>query len=263
MTATAKIVKYQVSDVARSRWLVAYTAFFFLVSDALMRFAGSGAKALLSLMNVVLFVIPLVTAVFGTVYLYNAREFTELLLAQPVSRRQLFAGLYLGLTLPLAVGFAAGAGLPIAIHGLDDPALRGTAAAVLGTGVAVTAVFTALAFVISVRTENRLKGLGVAIALWLLFSVVYDGLVLVGVAMFSDFPLEQPMLVLTIVNPIDLARVLLLLRFDVAALLGYTGAVFERFFGGTTGSAVAGAALAAWIGVPVALALRAFRRKDF
>jgi Cu-processing system permease protein len=60
----------------------------------LLRF-GSGEKALLSLVNVVLFVTPLVTLVFATVYQYNAREFIELLLAQPVKRRQLFGGLFL------------------------------------------------------------------------------------------------------------------------------------------------------------------------
>jgi Cu-processing system permease protein len=259
----AKVVKYELSDVVRSRWLLAYGLFFLLAADALLRFSGSSAKALLSLMNVVLFVIPLVTVVFGTVYLYNAREFTELLLAQPVSRRQLFAGLYLGLTVPLSLGFLAGVGLPFAVHGLDDPAHRGTLAALLVAGVALTFVFTAIAFLIAVRAEDRLKGLGMAIGLWLLFAVAYDGLVLVAAAVFADYPIERPMLVLMLANPVDLARVLLLLQFDVSALMGYTGAVFQRFFDGAAGVAVAAAALALWVAAPLLLGARAFRRKDF
>jgi len=92
---------------------------------------------------------------------------------------------------------------------------------------------------------------------------VYDGLVLIGVALFADYPLERPMLVLTFANPIDLGRVLLLLRLDVAALMGYTGAVFQRFFGGSFGTAAAGLALVVWIAAPVALGARSFARKDF
>jgi Cu-processing system permease protein len=93
--------------------------------------------------------------------------------------------------------------------------------------------------------------------------VLYDGLVLVVVAGFSDWPLETPMLVLSLLNPVDLARVLLLLTFDVAALMGYTGAVFERFFGGALGAASALAALVLWTALPFLAGLRGFMRKDF
>jgi Cu-processing system permease protein len=258
---TAKVVKYELSNVARSRWLLAYALFFLVVTDALVRFGGGEGKALLGLVNVVLLVVPLVGLVFGTTYLYDARDFTELLLAQPVGRAQLFAGLLLGLAVPLALAFALGAGVPFLVHGV--PAGHGgTLLALLATGVALTFVFVALAFLVAVRADDKVKGLGVAIGLWLVLALLYDGAVLLMVAMLADYPIERPMLGLMLANPVDLARVLLLLRFDVAALMGYTGAVFASFFGGP-GAAVAAAALAAWIAVPIALGMRAFRRKDF
>ena len=247
-----KVLRYELSNVARSRWLLGYAAFFLLATDALLRFGGGGPKALLSLVNVVLFVIPLVGLVFGTTYLHAAREFTEVLLAQPVSRGQLFAALWLGLALPFAW------------HGLgDDPAALATLLTLGGVGVALTAVFVALAFLIAVRSDDRVKGLGVAVGLWLALGLLYDGLVLLLVAMFADYPIERPVLALMLANPIDLGRVLLLTRFDSGALLGYTGAVFARFFQGAGGTAVAATALALWIAVPVALGRRAFLRKDF
>lgn len=263
MSTTAKIARYELRDVARSRWLIGYAAFFLLVTDVLLRFSDSGTKALLSLMSVVLFIVPLVSAVFGTIYLYHAREFTELMLAQPVTRRQMFAGLYLGLAVPLATAFVAGTAVPFAVHGLDDPALRGTLAAMLASGVALTGVFVAIAMVISVVADDKVKGLGAAIAVWLAFAVLYDGVVMLLVTAFADYPLERPMLALMMANPVDLARVALLLRFDVAALLGYTGAVFSRFFAGATGFAVVGGVLALWIAVPLAIGARRFRRRDF
>lgn len=71
------------------------------------------------------------------------------------------------------------------------------------------------------------------------------------------------MLVLMILNPVDLARLALLLQFDVSALMGYTGAVFRSFFGSTGGLLVSLAALLAWLAGPVLLGARRFETKDF
>ncbi len=265
MSSAAKVLKYQLQDVARSRWIMGYALLLFLVTEALFRFGGGGERVVLSLMNVVLIFVPLVSLVFGTLYLYNAREFTELLLAQPVSRRALFAGLYGGLALPLVAGFGVGVGIPWLLNGAggEDAGSAGPALFLLGVGLLLTLAFTALAFLVAVRFEDRARGLGAALLIWLLSTVVYDGLVLLVVALFGDYPLETPLLVLTLLNPSDLGRVLLLLNLDVAALMGYTGAVFSRFFGGSLGIAVSAGALLLWVALPLALALRRFRRKDF
>jgi Cu-processing system permease protein len=263
MRLTLKLVRYQARDVARSRWLLAYAGFFVLATDALLRFGNDGARALLSLANVVLFVVPLVGLAFGTTYLHDAREFTELLLAQPVRRSQLFAGLSLGLALPLAGALVLGVALPFVWHGLPDASARATLAVLLGCGVALTAIFVALAFLIAVRADDKVRALGAAVGVWLGMALVYDALVVVAVATFADHPVERPLLGLMLANPVDLARVLLLLRFDAGALMGYTGAVFARAFQGGAGVVVAATALTAWAAVPAALGLRAFRRKDF
>ena len=259
----AKVARFQARDVLRSRWLAAYLLFFGLVTEGLLRFAGGDARTILSLASIILYVVPLVTLVFGTVYLYNAREFTELLLAQPVNRRALFFGLYLGLAVPLVFAIVTGVSAPFLAHGFDDPAQRWMLAALVGAGAALTLVFTAIAFCIALWCEDRLRGLGAAIGVWMIAAIVYDGLVMSVVAAFSDYPLERPMLALTLANPIDLARVTLLLQLDVSALMGYTGAVFQQFLGGAIGTLVAGGALVLWIAAPLALGVRAFSRKDF
>ena len=94
--------------------------------------------------------------------------------------------------------------------------------------------------------------------------MVYDGVVLTAVALFSDYPIERPLLALMFANPVDLARVLLLLRLDASALMGYTGAVFERFFGGARGASLAAAMLCSLDRRARSRSARAqFRRKDF
>jgi len=261
-SSTTRLLSYELRDVFRSRWALAYTAFFLVVTDVFFRFSGGGEQVVLSLINVVLILIPLMSLVFGVGYLYNAREFTELMLAQPVRRRDLFLALYGGLMVPLALGFVVGVGLPFVWHGAAAqhaaPLVR-----LLVAGVLLTAAFLALAILLAVRFDDRVKGLGAALLVWLGLAVVYDGLVLLVAYTFSAYPLETPMLLLTALNPISLARVLLLLSVDVAALLGYTGAAFERFFGNGLGSALALGALLMWVVVPLGLAYRRFARKDF
>ncbi len=262
MNTVGRVLGYQARDAVRSRWLIAYALFFALITEGLLRFSDDPAKAQLSLISVVLFVVPLVAIVFGTVYLYNAREFVELILAQPVSRRQTYLGLYLGLTLPLILAFAGGLVIPFLLHGTDAAAWS-TLLALLVAGIVLTGIFTAIATSIAVRCEDRLRGLGIAIGAWLLLTVVYDGIVLFILAVLSDYPLERATLVMMMANPIDIARVGLLLRFDTSAMMGYTGAVFLNFFGGTIGMAITIAALTVWVSAPIALGMRTFQRKDF
>jgi Cu-processing system permease protein len=258
-----KVLRYELQDLRRSRWLLGYALLLLGLTDALLRSGGGGPRAVLSLMNVVLVFVPLVSVVFGTMYLYGARDFIELLLAQPVGRGSLFAGLYGGLAAPLAAAFLLGVGLPFAWGGQGEGSLAGPLVMLLATGVLLTLAFTALAFLVSLVFEDRAKGLGAAILVWLAATVLYDaGIVLVATA-FSDYPLELPMLGLIVLNPVDLGRVLLLLQFDAAALMGYTGAVFERFFGTALGVGVATGALALWCAGPLVLARGRFGGKDF
>lgn len=262
MTTILEVLRYQARDAIRSRWLIAYLVFFLAVTEGLLRFSGDPARAQLSLVSVVLFVVPLVAIVFGTVYLYNAREFIELMLAQPIARRHMYGGLYLGLTGPLALAFVIGLGAPFVLRGVASETLPALAT-LLGAGIVLTCIFSALATLIAVRCEDRLRGLGSAIGVWLLLTVVYDGLVLFVLSVFSDYALERVTLGLMMANPIDISRLALLLRFDGAAMMGYTGAVFLSFFSGAQGVAITLTALTLWVAVPVLLGARTFRRKDF
>jgi Cu-processing system permease protein len=53
------------------------------------------------------------------------------------------------------------------------------------------------------------------------------------------------------------------MKFDIAALMGYTGAVFQRFFGSSLGVIISVVCLFVWIIVPFFLSSRFFKKKDF
>jgi len=61
----------------------------------------------------------------------------------------------------------------------------------LGAGVALTGVFGALAVLIGGLVDDRLKGVGVALGVWLLLAVAYDGIVLMAGVRLADYPLES------------------------------------------------------------------------
>ncbi|HNH23030.1 MAG TPA: ABC transporter permease subunit, partial [Ferruginibacter sp.] len=132
----------------------------------------------------------------------------------------------------------------------------------LGAGLFLSVIFVAIAMLAAVITRDKAKGIGVSILLWLYFSVIFDGLVLFILFQFADYPLEKPMIGMTALNPIDLSRVLVLLKMDVSVMMGYTGAIFKDFFGTRTGLIISFLVLVVWIIIPAWLSLRRFNRKD-
>lgn len=258
-----KILKYSFKDVFRSKWLLIYFGFFFVVTWFLLYFTNDPSKGLVSLLNIILMLIPLMVVVFSTIYVYSTREFTELLLAQPVRRRTIFAGQYLGLSLSMAMSFLLGTGIPFLFFGIQHTHESGSLINMLLMGIMLSFVFSALAFAITIYNENRIKGFGLAILVWLVMAILYDGLLMILMVNFSDYPLEQPAIILSLLNPIDLARINILLELDISALMGYTGAVFGKFFGAGLGLAISILTLLLWILVPFGIYLRKAVRRDF
>ena len=258
-----KIFKNYFFDLIRSRWAIVYTLFFAVMTLAFLLLSNDLSKVIISMMNVVLVLVPLIATMLSIMYYYNSREFIELLLAQPIRRTHLFIGQYLAIASSLACSLVIGVGLPFLFYGIFGSAEIWNYMVLLGTGLALTAIFSALAFWIALRYENRIKGFGLAILLWLFFAIIYDGLFLLGLSWFSDYPLDNFALAASIFNPIDLSRILILLKLDISALMGFTGAVFEKFLGNNIGMLVSISVLMLWIILPMLGIRRLSLRKDF
>jgi Cu-processing system permease protein len=261
MRIVAKLAAFQLVDVLRSRWLFGYAIFFLLTTEGLLRFGGDATRALVSLTSIVLFIVPLAAIVFATVYVHRAREFIELLLAQPVGRSAMFAGTYGAMAVSLSAGLVVGVGTPFVLRG--GAGVAGAAAVLVGTGVALTLVFAGAGVALALRTDDRLRAFGLALGAWACTALAYDAVMLVLATAMAGAPLERPLLAATFANPIDLARVVMLMHLDISALMGYTGASFTRFFDASSGTVIAAASLAAWAAGPALLGARLFRRKDF
>lgn len=262
MNSLLKILKYQMQDNIRSKWVLGCFLFFLAFTYWIISFTGEAPKVIMSLLNIILIVIPLISIVFGTVYIYNNKNFITFMLTQPVNRSSIYGGLYFGLVLPLILSFIAGVGIPILVNITIFSESIFTLIIIFITGIFQVLIFTAFAFLIATLNEDKLKGLGLSIFIWLFFTAVYDGLILFLLQMFQDYPIEKFALGLTLINPVDLGRILVILKFDVSALMGYTGAVFENFFGKTTGFAVSILVLIIWFIFPLTLGFKKFSKKD-
>lgn len=252
-----KIAQYVFYDIIRNKVILAYTIFLFVISLSLFQLEPDPGKAMLSLLNIVLIVVPLVSMVFSTIHYFNSYEFIELMLSQPVSRDKIIISEYAGTALSLSLACIAGIGVPVCIYNFNA-----TGISLIFAACALSIIFCSLAFLASVKSRDKARGIGVALMLWFYFALIYDGFVLLILFSFSDYPLEKLTLVLSSLNPIDLARIFIMLNMDVSALMGYTGATYKSFFGSGAGTLYTCGVMLLWIGLPCWMAIRSFRHKD-
>ena len=89
-----RIIKIILSDIIRNKIVLAYTLILSILSWSSFALEDNSSKGLLTILNVILFTVPLVSILFATIYLYNSAEFIELLLSQPIKRRKIWLSLF-------------------------------------------------------------------------------------------------------------------------------------------------------------------------
>ena len=254
---TFRLVRYVVRDILRGRIILGYAGLLLVASLGLFNLGGDTTKALLGLLSLVLMIVPLVSLVFATAHFYNSHEFIELLAAQPLPRSTILLAQIIGVTLALMAALTVGVGVPVLLY-----AFTLTGLTLIAVALMLTAVFTALAFLVAVLARDKARGIGAALLIWFYFGLLHDGLTLYALFLLEDFPLEGISLAFLSLNPVDLARVLVLLQMDVSALMGYTGAMLKDLLGTGTGIVFATLILGTWIAAPVLATVWVFRQKD-
>src|SRR5690554_4835434 len=131
-----KIAKHVILDILRNKIVVAYTLFLFIFSLGLFFMEDNPEKSMASILTINLILIPLVSIIFSTIYVYNSNEFIEFLAAQPIKRKTLWISIFLGLSFSLALAFLIGCGIPILIF-----AATPTGMSMLLMGVLLSIIF--------------------------------------------------------------------------------------------------------------------------
>ncbi|MDR2272541.1 MAG: ABC transporter permease [Sphingobacterium sp.] len=252
-----KIIRYVFVDLLRNKTILCYTILLFVLSMTVYSMEDNYEKGLLSLLNIVLFVVPLMSIVFSGIYIYQSSEFINCLVSQPLQRKSIWGSLYVGLAGALSLAFFIGVGIPTFIYAFSSSGIT-----LVGCGLLLSLIFVSIAMWTSVLIRDKSKGIGLAILLWLYFTLLFDALVLFILFQFADYPIEHGMVALSMLNPIDICRILILLQVDLSAMMGYTGAIFRDFFGNTFGIAITLLVMLLWCLIPLGLSIRYFKKKD-
>ena len=257
-----RLYRISISNLLRARWIWAYFVFFFVVSFGLFRYSPTFSGAMASFMNVVVLVIPLIATIIGSMYYYNNYDFTMMMLTQPIKRMSVFLGQLWALISMLSFAFVLGSVLGVITYNFDGQ-LAGQFVLLMICGVFLNAIFTSIAYVLAIKTTDKVRGIGAALFIWLFMAIIYDGLLLAYFYAFGQYPVENHAIIFSLINPIDLSRVLIMLQMDVAALMGYTGAVFKSFFGSSMGMVLSLLSLVVWVALLQVLLWLSARKKDF
>ncbi|HZR81573.1 MAG TPA: ABC transporter permease [Candidatus Binatia bacterium] len=242
--AITLVAARELREAVRSRWFVLAAACFLVLSLALSLLGLAGAqrsglagfdRTTASLLNLALVFVPLVTLTLGGLSIAGELEDESLalLLAQPVTRLEVFAGKYAGLLAAVAAAIAIGfgtTGLLVATTagGGDARAFLALTALTLLLAAATLAVGTLL----SVAMRSRARVVGAAFSAWLLLVYVSD-LGTIGLTVARNLAPGQ-VFVLALLNPVQQARVLGTLALsDRVDVLGPVGLFGIDCFGAT------------------------------
>lgn len=252
-----RIIKIVLIDILKNKVILAYTTLLAVLCWSSFALEDNSAKGILTVLNLILFTVPLVSILFATIYLYNSTEFIELLLSQPIKRNKIWTSLFFSVSLAMATAFFVAAGIPLLFYA---PNAVGIMMVVMG--IIISVLFVSLAFLSAILTRDKAKGIGISIMVWIYFALLFDGIMLFLMFQFADYPIETIMVGLTALSPIDLARIQILLHLDVSAMMGYSGAIFKDFFGTNAGLVVSFLLLLLWIVIPFLLSTKKFKTKD-
>jgi Cu-processing system permease protein len=205
-------------EALRSRWFVLAAACFLALSLGLSVLGLAGAqrsglagfdRTTASLLNLALLFVPLVTLSLGGLGIAGELEdgSLALLLSQPITRFEAYAGKYLGLLTAVSASVLIGFGATGVIIGVvaGGGNVHGFATLVLLT-LLLAAATLALGTVLSVALQARARVIGAAFAAWLLLVYVSD-LGTIGLTIARNLGPAQVFL-LALLNPVQQARVL-------------------------------------------------------
>lgn len=257
----------------RNRWTIIFAVVFAALIVALsyvgiMAEGFSGmqnfTRTSASLLNLVLYIVPLVALVMGTLSFTGDKGSTELIFSQPLLRSEILLGKMLGvfssITLSTLVGFSVAGTIVVAASGTDGlPKYL----AFVALSLALALVFLAVAVMVSIASKRKIKAFGISLFLWFFFVLFYDLLALGGTLFLKGRAANTFLFLSLFGNPVDMVRVANLILLDNVTIFGAAGAAMVRFLGGqAAGVLLLCLGLLLWVTVPLVLSTRMLRKQD-
>lgn len=273
INAVTTIARQELVINIRNRWtlvfagvfgiLVLAISYFGLVTAGTVGFQGF-ARTSASLLNLVLYIVPLVALTMGTLSFSSEKSASELLFSQPVSRGEILLGKFLGLFASIftatLIGFGL-AGVIIATKAGTEGSLRYPA--FVGFSLLLALIFLSLSALIAALCQRKSKAFGVALFVWFFFVLFYDLLVIGLTFLLQERTANAFIFGSLFGNPVDMVRIASLITLNGKDIFGAGGAALLKFLGGESMSmALLLLALSCWVVLPLFVAQRLLKHQD-
>ncbi len=223
----------------RSRWLVIYSLSYLLLAISISPFSLAGlnilgmkavGKVLSSLINLSLYLIPLISLSMSAISIVGDREtnFMEWIFSKPINELQYILGKFLGLSAALSVATLLGFGLAswFVLLFLPPEDITKYFQLIL-MAISLALVFIPLGLYISDFSKTRYQALGAAFFLWFFMVFIFDLFIMGFIEANIENPLTASLLGLT--NPVEAIRILMIKSIDPdLTFLGFTGVLVLR-----------------------------------
>ncbi len=217
-----------------------------------------------SLLNLVLYIVPLVALTMGTLSFTGDKGSAELLFSQPLSRAEVLIGKWLGVFFSIALstlmGFSVAGIIVVTANGVEG-LTRYVSFVVLSLSLSL--IFLSISVLTATVNKRKAKAFGAALFLWFFFVLFYDLISLAGSLMFRGQSANTFLFISLFGNPVDMVRVATLILLDNVTIFGAAGASMLRFLGGQTASLlllVVG--LMVWVSAPLIIANHLVKGQD-
>ena len=273
LTSAYYIARQELVINIRNKWTVIFAVVFgiLVVSISYVGILTEGFSGMqdftrtsASLLNLVLYIVPLVALTMGTLSFTGDKGSAELLFSQPVSRAEVLVGKWLGVFFSIAlstlIGFSLAGMIVVTASGVEG-LTRYASFVVLS--LALSLIFLSISLLTATICRRKSRAFGVALFLWFFFVLFYDLLSLGGSMLFRGQSANMFLFLSLFGNPVDMVRVATLILLDNATIFGAAGASMLRFLGGQAASLILLlVGLAAWVGIPLLISNRLIRQQD-
>ncbi len=273
VTVVTAVARHELTINVRNRWTTVFAVVFGLLVIGIAYFGlmAEGFEGMqdfsrtsASLLNLVLYIVPLIALIMGTLSFTGDRGGMELLFSQPLSRSEVVVGKLLGVFSAIAIAVLLGFALAgIFVVAGAGPEGLSRYAGMVGLSLLLAFSFLALALLVATLARRKTRAIGFALFFWFFFVLFYD-LLVIGLSLVLRGESANIAIFASVFgNPVDLVRVATLVLLDNVTIFGASGAALMRFLGGTTlAVSLVVAALIVWIVLPAAISCLLLKRQD-
>ncbi|RSK28400.1 ABC transporter permease [Bacillus sp. HMF5848] len=212
------ICTHELRILLRSKSIFSFAAIFSILAVTIVYFGSMTAKAdfigfnrmTASLLNLCLFIIPLLTLLIGSTFFSGEKEngLFSLLMTYPISSTQAVVGKFISLLIAIFAVVTFGYGLALIILFISAGNMPLSLFFLFyGFTLLLAMMFLAISIFVGIISSNRFQALGVSIMSWAFFVLFFE-FVIMGIASIIPKQAILPMFTASIlINPVEIVRV--------------------------------------------------------